>query len=195
MWQRRGLAVDRTIPRFFAHPAPPLSEMQSLVPQSVRCPGGQKHVLLSEDKTVVQDSVEFFSNYIAEVLPRQMLCIGKQKPQEATHLAVATDDGSGGVEYVGSFDSILRVWRTGAGPWQPYHKKEVAVDFKVTGYHAVLGLNGPTMRTYVEHGRSVLLAAKSGKLRLGDCAAICYLVRRPAGLSSTGSRWYVCMCV
>ena len=95
--------------------------------------------------------------------------------------------GSHDQEHLGSFDLLLRVFQTRSGAWQRYHEKDVALDLKVTGYDSVLGLNGPTMRAYVEHGRAVLIAARREKLRLGECSAIAYLVRRPPGPSQTGT--------
>lgn len=115
-----------------------------------------------------------------------MLTSDFKRPKEASQLAVRCVDGADD-EYLGSFDLLLRVWQTRAGVWSPYHERDVALDVKVTGYHSVLGLNGPTMRTYVEHGRAVLMSARRAELALGECAAVAYLIRRPSGKSSTGA--------
>ena len=62
----------------------------------------------------------------------------------------------------------------------------VHFDVKLTGAKSVLGLNGPTMRTYLSHARAVLLAARKEGCRVGQCRAVAFLVRRPPGETFDG---------
>lgn len=185
LWRRRGLAVDHTLPQFFSTSVVDLTNLRSIVPKSVVLPGGLKQSLTGDDVAVVEDAVQFVASYIAEFLPFQILTTDIKKPKQASALAVKCQGGQDS-EYLGSFDMLMRVWQTRAGIWRPYHERIVALDVKLTGYHSVLGLNGPTMRAYVEHGRAVVKAAKSARLPLGDCAAVAYLIQRPSGTSSQG---------
>ena len=107
LWRRRGLAVDRTLPKFFCHPAPALKELASLVPTNVVLPGGQKQRVTEDDSVIVQEAVKFASGYIAEFLPAQVLATDIKLPQEASQLAVRRP-GSQDHEHLGSFDILLR---------------------------------------------------------------------------------------
>ena len=186
IWRRRGLAVDWTMPKLFCIPAPPLEDLLSLVPKEVVLPGGDKQAVTEDDAASISDCLRFTGSFIAEFLPAQITSTDFKKPREASQLAVRRQ-GSQEQEYLGSFDMLLRIFQTRSGVWRQYHEKEIALDVKVTGYDAILGLNGPTMRAYIEHGRCVLIAARSAKTRLGDCSAIAYLVRRPPGFSAAGA--------
>ena len=53
LWRRRGLAVDRVLPKVFAVPAPTLDEVRGLVPKQVSLPTGSRESLQADDADVV----------------------------------------------------------------------------------------------------------------------------------------------
>ena len=181
LWRGRGLAVDKLLPVSFGVPSPVLQDLETRAPRAVLVPGGSRQILDDTDRACVVEGVLFAAAYVAECLPVQVVDtdLRGQLPAEATHLAVRKV-GEGEIEYMGSFDLLLRVHARRAGVWQPFNKTEMALDFKMTGAASPFGLNGATMRTYIENARAVMLAA------LDKCTIIAFLIYRPPGPTYDG---------
>ena len=187
MWRARGLAVDRLLPVCFGVPSPLLEELTKRVPRAVVLPDGGKQCIDEDDAVCVVGAAAFAASYVAEFLPAQVVSndLKGMLPDQASQLAVRRL-GGGETEYVGSFDILLRVHARSKQVWKPYNETEMALDFKITGASSPFGLNGPTMRAYIQHARSVMLAARAQKLRVGSCQAIAFLIYRPPGSTYDG---------
>ncbi len=185
-WRTLGVALDKLLPILFSFPAPLLSDLRLRVPRCVCVPGDGKSRLDDDDVGLVADSAAFISGYIAEFLPAQvtMTDLKGELPDAASRLAVRNVGGE--KDYLGSFDLLLRIHATSAGMWRRYNGDEVALDVKLTGASAGLGSNGPTMRTYLEHARAVMIAARQEGGRVGRCTVVAFLVRRPPGRTFDG---------
>ena len=59
------------------------------------------------------------------------------------------------------------------------------MDVKITAAEH-LGLNGVSMKAYLEHAREVLLASRGGLGRISKCTIVAFLVRRPACATQDG---------
>ena len=136
--------------------------------------------LTEEDGNIVWESLKFVIAYLAEFLPAHIVVSDAKPalPHAASSLAVRRIAGED--DYIGSFDIVLRLHCSRSSHWQQYNGEEVALDVKLTGASSKLGLEGPTMRSYIQHGRAVMKAARREKARIADCKVIAYLVRRPA---------------
>lgn len=185
LWRRRGMALDRMLPFCFAQPAPPLDGIRALVPKAVVLPDGGRQRIDEVDAQIVVRSAVAVVGHIAAYMPAQVTCTDlKASARQASQLAVR--GASGEREYIGGFDLLVRVFASRSGAWQPYNLQEVALDVKLTGVDQPLGLNGATMRSYVVHGRQLLLEARRSRSRVGACRAAAWLVVRPPGPTFTG---------
>ena len=186
-WRIRGFAADRMFPIAFGQPSPSLDELASFVPRSVVLPTGTRHSLGQGDRDSALLSVKFAMAFIAEYLPVQVVMtdLRSELPGVAIQLAVrklANDE----LDYLGSFDLLVRIHSHRSGVWHDYTDCEMALDFKMTGASSPFGLNGATMRTYIRNARAVILAARVQKLRVGACRVVAFLIYRPPGFTFDG---------
>lgn len=189
LWRAMGLALDRLLPFVFTIPAPLLSELPPKVRRIVVVPGSGRQQLSEQDAAIVADAGAYVSHFVAEHLPAQVTVTDMKPhlPEAASRLAVRKVGSES--EYLGSFDLLLRVSATQNSTWRRYHNREVALDVKLTGASGMLGLNGPTMRTNLEHARKVMIEARrQASSRVGQCAVVAFLVRRPPGQTFDGRR-------
>ena len=86
-----------------------LAEVPQHVSRTFTIPGCGKHELNTEDVALVVDSVRFVMNYVAELLRVQitMTDLKPALPAGASALAVRRDES--GVQYIGSFDLLVRI--------------------------------------------------------------------------------------
>ena len=187
-WRARGLAVDRLLPFAFKVPAPDRNALEKRVAQDVAVPGDQKWVLTRDCKKTVVESCDWVTGFVAERLPAQVSLADLKLPSAVSHLAVSGDEVG---EYIGSFDVLLRVRacdRVQSGFWCRYDKEAMALDVKITGVSAKLGLHSEYMLRIFRHGQKVFKAAKKDKANpVGACKAIAYLLRRPHGQTFGGA--------
>lgn len=187
-WRAVGLGVDRLFPVAYGPPAPRLECLHGLVPNSLAVPGEGRRSFDNAEKELVKDGCVFGMKFIAEFLPGQVVCADAKPllPEAASRLAVRCVDG--GNVYVGSVDLIVRLAASRSQTWNAYDDQELALDFKATGAETPLGVNGPTMRGYIENMRRVMLAARREHgNRVGLCAAAGFLVWRPPGPTFSGA--------
>ena len=64
LWRRRGLALDRCLPRFFSVPAPAITRLASLVPRSVSLPGGHRARVDEDDMLIVVEALLYISDFM-----------------------------------------------------------------------------------------------------------------------------------
>ena len=185
LWRARGLALDRLLPLVFGHPAVPLRHLPKRVERGIVVPGDGRYDLCAADASLVADAGVYVARFIAEQLPVQVVAtdMKPQLPSSSSTLAVRKVGSE--TEFLGSFDLLLRVFGRTA-PWKDYVGEEVVVDIKLCGCSGRLGLNGPTMRTYLAHARLVLKAARQEGTRVGGCRAVAFLLRRPPGRTFEG---------
>ena len=187
LWRARGLAVDKLLPICFGVPSPAVEDLAKRTPRAVVLPDGGKKCFDGDDAACVLGAAAFAASYVAEFLPAQVVSNDKRSmsPGQASQLAVQRL-GGGELDYVGSFDVLLRLHARSSSIWKPYDNTEMALDFKITGASSPFGLHGATMRTYIEHARRVILDARAQKLRVGSCQVIAFLIYRPPGLTYDG---------
>ena len=193
MWRARGLLVDRMVPDAFAVPMLAEDVLRSRMPRTLQLPGVTTRTTVTEhDQNVALDVLKFVTGFVAEMLPAQIVLTDSKPslPNAASALAVATVDGE--QEFLGSFDFVVRM-RSGLtrGTWSRWDGKHGAIDIKITGASEAYGLNSPSMRRFLIHGRLVLQAARKIKNNpIGACSFAGYLIRRPPGpvFKSRGGR-------
>ena len=181
------MACDRVLPTCFGVPTPPIAELRQRVPNSLLLPTGVRYTLTDDDKTLAADAADFMAAYVAEALPAQVVNTDLRSglPSAASRLAVRSRPG-GDKDYIGSFDVILRLRASRQGTWRCYDGEEMALDCKLTGVSTTLGLNGATIRTYLQHAREVMQAARSEGCTVGRCSLVAFLIRRPPGVTAEG---------
>ena len=186
LWRSLGLAFDRCLPIVFAVPAPELNELGPHVQRRVLVPGNGEIDISENNVALVVDADVFVAGYVAEHLPAQVVAtdLKPHLPKIASALAVRSHGDER--EYLGSFDLLVRMYSAHSDTWKKYHRKEMALDVKLTGTSGALGLNGPTMRSYLAHARAVMLAARTEKCRVGRCPVLAFLLRRPPGPAYDG---------
>ena len=187
LWRALGVTLDRLLPIVFSLPAPALDELGPKVERRVVVPGSGKVGVSEKQVALVVEAAAFVSAYVAEHLPAQVVATDTKPDFLTIASGLAVRSQGGGRECVGSFDLLLRMYSVRSGPWKKYHGKEMALDVKLTGASGVLGLNGPTMRSYLSHARAVMVAARRGRCRVGRCPLLAFLLRRPPGPTYEGA--------
>ena len=105
---------------------------------------------------------------------------------------------------LGSFDLMVKIYALQNADWKRHHGQEGVIDVKLSGFSEPFGLNSVAMRRHLIKGRSVLLAAKKNRSRIGRCGSECntvkdlchklfrfddrlhFSIRRPAGRRKVG---------
>ena len=177
LWRARGLALDHLLPIALRCPAPRLCELALRVESEVIVPGWGKVRLSKNDTILVANAASFMIAWISEFLPVQLLATDVKLPLLPSALSVRSD---------GSFDMLYRICATRCSVWKPFDGTEMALDVKLTGVDGALGTDGCTMRAYMTHARSVLLAARRQRLRIGECGVVAFLLRRPPCPTQSG---------
>lgn len=187
-WRARGVGLDRTLPVCFGPAVPPVASLASRVPRMVVVPDAGKVKLDDADVSAVVESADFMMAFIAEFLPVQIVANDAKPllPGAASTLAVKTVSGEGEGTYLGSFDLVARIFATRAGPWLAHSREEMVIDCKMTGASCCLGVNGPTMRTYIAHAQMVMKEARKAGGRVAECSVVAFLLHRPRGLTRDG---------
>ena len=168
-------------------PIPLKAEHRERVPATVIVPADGRFTLTQDDKGLVADVVDFVQDFVAE-LPVQIAMTDFKSEESASVSGLAVRAvGNGHRMYAGSFDLLLRVRGMRSPTWRPYNGKEVAFDMKITGASSGVGVDSKMIREILAHGRAVLEASqKDSNSRLGKCALVAYLFRRPPGLTFLG---------
>ena len=185
LWRKRGLLVDHLLPHALL--VPNEESCQDRVPATVLVPGDKKRSTVSDDdKEMVIHSVDWIVGFIAESLPARVLTPDMKPllPGIASALAVQSIDGE--TEFLGSFDILVRIHAQRNAAWKKYHNQEGVIDVKLSGSSQPFGLSSATMLRHLIKGRAVLKAAKQNKSRVGRCAFVAYLLRRPPGPTFKG---------
>ena len=191
-WRRRlrarGVGLDRTLPICFGPAAPPVASLASRVPRTVVVPDAGRVKLDDTDVRAVVESADFMTAFIAEFLPVHVYANDAKPllPSIGSTLAVKSVSGEGEGTYVGSFDLLARIFATRVGPWLAHNRQDMAIDCKMTGASCRLGVNGPTMRTYITHAQMVMRAARKAGGQVAECRVVAFLLHRPCGPTRDG---------
>ena len=186
-WRALGLAADRLLPVGYSFPAPPVEDLKAKIGASIIVPANGRWTFSDADREIILDGALFAMSFVAEAMPVQVTVTDTKAhlPEMASKLAVRKLDNES--EYVGSFDLLLRVFAKRSATYRPYHGAEIAFDLKLTGASVNLGINSPTIRHILAHGQAVFKAARRDPSnRIGQCAALGYLFRRPPCLTREG---------
>ena len=187
LWRKRGLVLDSLLPCAFAVPMATEESMRKRVSTTVLVPRDKTRTSVrNEDAELVLREANWVVGFVVESLPAQIVTADVKPMLPGVASALAVQSIHGETEFLGSFDLLIKLHATKNAEWKKYHGQEGVVDVKLSGSSQPFGLSSTTMRRHLLKGREVLKAAKKDRCRVGRCAFVAYLLRRPPGPVFTG---------
>ena len=150
--------------------------------ETVLVTGYKKRISVSnEDAELVLREANWVVGFVAESLPAQIVTADVKPMLPGVASALVVQSIHSETEFLGSFDLLIKIHATKNVEWKKYHGQEGVVDVKLFGSSQPFGLSSTTMRRHLLKGREVLKAAKKDRCRVGRCAFVAYVLRRPPG--------------